>query len=280
MSNIRERMTKYIVCLFILLTLLLGGGRYSIDVPIESNGAVPINIQDQTSRALDLKFLLSQGQDTLSVQADPEDTTITLTDSTGFVDGNVIGIFCPCGDFFFGTQIGAPSGNIVTLDTPIDVIYEVGSNVIRATDNMAVDGSLTTQVFQIGPVGATAETEVDITRLMGYLEDATAMDEAKFGGITALTNGIVLRVNDTVITNIWNIKSNGDFGLICFDTEYTTKAPAGVFGFRFRNTYAGQDKHGVTIRLYPGDKLELLVQDDLTDLLQFNMMAQGHVVTD
>jgi hypothetical protein len=106
------------------------------------------------------------------------------------------------------------------------------------------------------------------------------MDDSLFGGITALTNGVVLRQNNGVMTNIWNVKSNGEFGLLCFDTFETSKAPAGSFGFRFRNTYAGQAKHGVTLRLEPGDTLEVLIQDDLTDLEDFAMMAQGHVVTD
>ena len=82
-------------------------------------------------------------------------------------------------------------------------------------------------------------------------------------------------------SEIWNAKTNGELALICAsDFYYTDKAPAGQNGARFRNTFSGQDKHGVTIRLAPGETLELVVQDDLTLLSVFNMMAQGHFVTD
>lgn len=250
---------------------------------LESNGGMPVNIQDQHTPALDLKFIQAQGvPTTLSVDADIEDETLTLTSVTGFVDGCVVALVNPSGEFYFGKQIGAPAGSVITLDTPIDKAFaSADSTVFCASDDMAVNGAVTTQVFQIGPVGGATGIEIDITRLLGYIQSATAMDDGKFGDLTVLTKGIVLRHNNSVIDNIWNLKTNGEIGLLCFDTSYTDKPPAGTsYGFRFRNTYAGQDKHGVTIRLEPGDILELLIQDDLSGLEVFNMMAQGHVVTD
>ena len=249
--------------------------------PLESNGAVPVNIQDQHSRALDLKFLRATGIPTALSVASVEDTiNITIDDTTGFVDGNIVGIFQPNGPFYFGKQIGAPVGNVIILDTPLDFAFDAGVGVLSASDNMAVDGSGTTQIFQIGSARRETTIELDITRFTGYIQDGSSMDDGQFGGISALTNGIVLRIKDGSFTNLWNVKTNGEFGLLCYDTSYTDKAPAGSFGFRFRNTYAGPSKHGVTIRLLPGETLELLIQDDLTDLEVFNMMAQGHVVTD
>ena len=250
--------------------------------PVESNGAIPVNIPDQHSLALDLNFIKAQAAPTTLISdTAPGDTSISLTSTTGFVDDCVVGLFNPDGFFYFGRQLGAPSGSDINLDTPIDKVFSnSNTTVVCASDNMAVDGSVTTQIFQIGPVGGTTGVEIDITRVMGYIQDATAMDDAKFGGIPALTKGIVLRHNNDIINNIWNIKTNGGFGLMCFDLNYSEKAPAGSFGVRFRNTYAGQAKHGVTIRLEVGDILELLVQDDLTGLEAFNMMAQGHIVTD
>lgn len=246
---------------------------------VETNGGLAVNIQDQHSLALDLRFIQAQGPPTtLSVQANPDDKTITVVSTTNFVAGNTVGIFSDTGFFYFGKQIGAPAGNVISLDTPVDRMFIIGSNVLTAIDNLNVDGSITTQIFQIGPIGQ--DIEVDITRIMGYIEDSVSMDDSRFGGLAPLTNGIVFRHNNTVINNLWNIKSNGDFGLLCFDFSYTDKAPAGNYGMRFRNTYAGPSKHGVTIRLMPSDILQLLIQDDLTGLVKFNMMAQGHLVTD
>ena len=252
---------------------------------VEQNGGLAVNIQDQHSLALDLFFIQAQGAPTtLATQADPDETTLDLTDVTGFVAGNRVGLFSTTGIFYFGNQIGAPAGNVITVDTPIDRTFATGTTtVIRASDEMAVSGTLAApQIFQVGPVGAGTGVEVDITRIMGYIQDSgtPAMDDSKFGGMLALTNGVVLRVNNTIMSNIWNVKTNGEIGLLSYDSIYTAAAPAGSAGFRFRNTYAGQAKHGVTLRLEPGDTLEILIQDDLTDLESFKMMAQGHVVTD
>lgn len=250
-------------------------------VNVEQNGGLAVNIQDQHSTALDLYFIKAIGAPTtLLADANSEDTTITLTSTTGFTNGVTVGIFTAEGSFYFGRQIGAPAGSDISLDTPIDKAFLSGSSVIAANRSMNVNGSVTTQVFQIGPVGGTTGVEIDITRIMGYLQDNVDMDDSKFGGISALTKGIVLRQNNGIISNIWNAKTNGELSLLSYDFTYTDKAPAGSYGARFRNSYAGQDKHGVTLRLEPGDILEILVQDDLTGLQDFTMMAQGHVVTD
>ena len=249
---------------------------------VESNGGLAVNIQDQHTRAIDLKFIQGLATPTtLTVEAVEGDTTITVALTTGYVDGVSVGVFTAGGDFYFGQQVGAVAGNVVTLDTPIDITYPIGSTSLPASHHLNVSGTLATpEIFQVGPVGGGTGVDIDITRVMGNITDGLAMDDGKFGGINALTNGCVLRRNNGVITNIWNVKSNGEIGLLCFDGAYTEKAPAGENGYRFRNTYAGQSKHGVTIRLEPGDTLEVLIQDDLTGLTDFQMMAQGHIVGD
>jgi len=248
-------------------------------VPLESNGAVPVNVQDQHSRALDLDFVDITATTTLSADPAVGDLTITVTSTTGYVDGAYIGIFSAGGLFSFFHQVGAVAGNVVTLDRPLDADFESGDTTFSGAVGMNINGAVTTQVFVIGPV---MTAEVDITRVLGYIQGATSMDDGDFGDIAALTNGVVLRKHDGSggYQNQWNLKSNGEIGLLCFDSAYTDKAPAGSYGFRFRNTYAGQAKHGVTLRLLPGESLEILIQDDLTGLEDFRLMAQGHLVTD
>jgi len=252
----------------------------SIKDPLESNGAVPVNVQDQHSRALDLKFLKGEGFTTLTADTVVGSSVISVTSTTGMAVDKTIGLVNPNGQFYFGEIISIDVLD-VTLDTPLDQVFDnTTSNVVIAEHHMNVDGSGTPVTFQIAGVGGSTGLDIDITRIMGNMSNSSAMDDGTFGGLDILTNGCVLRQNNGVMTNIWNVKSNGDIGLLCFDAQYTTRAPAGENGFRFRNTYAGQSKHGVTIRLEPGDTLELIVQDDLTDLTDFQMMAQGHIVTD
>jgi hypothetical protein len=248
---------------------------------LERNGGFPVNIQDQTSKALDLDFIRSLGQNTLAVDTVVNATTITVTDSTGFAANNIIGIFDNAGNFYFGTQLGAPAGNVITVDTPLDRVFPSGSNVIRATKDMkSVAGTLASPViYQIGPIGQ--DIEVDIVRVCGYIQAASAMDLAKFGDLTALTNGIVLRKSNGTNANLWNAKTNGRLKLLTgVDLDITDRAPGGSEGLNFRLTYAGQSKHGVALRLLASETLELLVQDNLTTLQAFEMVAQGHIVTD
>jgi hypothetical protein len=108
------------------------------------------------------------------------------------------------------------------------------------------------------------------------------MDDSKFGGITgSLTKGVVLqkyRDATSDFDHIWNVKSNSEVAGLGYDFFYTTAAPSGSYGARFRISYGGPSKHGVTLRLESSDYLVIFVQDDLTPLEKFTVVAQGHVV--
>ena len=82
--------------------------------------------------------------------------------------------------------------------------------------------------------------------------------------------------DDGTFTNYWNIKNNGEIGEMCYDKNYDDKAPAGLYGLTARLTFGGQSKIGVVIRLTEGEELQLVVQDDLTGLESFRIMAEGH----
>jgi hypothetical protein len=236
------------------------------------------NVLNKTTRSLDFFFGRLDNLTTLAANADPEDVTLTLTDTTGFTAGKTVGVFSldNADGFYLGGQLGAPDGNVITVDTPVDIPLASGSAIAATTINMNVDGSVTPQVFQIGPVAPASTSTVNITRIMGHLLDSSAMDDGKFGGIDALVNGCVLRKTDGIITNLWNVKTNADLALICYDFSYSDKAPGGQFGANFRNTYASKSGHGVILELLAGEYLEVLIQDDLTGLDDFKMMAQGH----
>jgi hypothetical protein len=252
-----------------------------LPTPTNSQGDVKVANQNRDSKSLDLDFVKILAPPTsITSQANPGDTSIDVTSTAGFADKVVVGLTSSLGYFYFGEQVGAVAGNTINLDTPIDRTFAVDTttNAFAATRNLAVDGSTTTQIFQVGPF-STPGLQIEITRIHGYIQDATAMDDALFGGIAALTYGIVLRKNNAEFDNVWNIKTNGRFAQITGgDFNYTEKAPAGSYGARARNTYTGEDKHGTAIRLSPGDTLEILVQDDLTGLEFLHFMAQGHYV--
>jgi hypothetical protein len=249
---------------------------------MESNGGVPTNVQDQTSRPIDLYFITPDGTPTTtSATSDKGDRTITLTSTSGFTDGQYLGIFQGTGAFYFGTQIGAPVGSVITIDSPLDFDVISGANVVPVSRELNVDGSSTPVVFDIrGPATANGTQMIDITRVIITMFTGTAPTFGTFGDISALTNGVVLRRNNGVTENIWNVKTNGDFASLAYDFTIYTALGVGQDGFACRQTFSGQDKHGVAIRLGSGDMLDFIVQDDLTDLDQFRIIAQGHYVTD
>jgi len=240
------------------------------------NGKQDVNIVDRTGLALDLDFVQPQGAPTtLSSPTVVDSNDITLTDTTGFVDGNQV-LILGTGEFFIANQVGAPSGSTITLDSPADKILSIGTLVVRASRAMNVDGSVTPQTFQIGPIGSSIG--VNITLISGYIQDGSVMDDSQFGGITALTNGVLLRKTDGTNNNLWNVKSNSDLAVICCgEFQYTSKAPAGSYGARFCNRYTG-DSQGVAIKLTGSDMLEIIIQDDLTGLEEFRVIAKGYVL--
>lgn len=252
-------------------------------------GSQDVNIQDQTTPPVDLYFIQALGAaTTLDGNTAIDDTTITLTDTTNFIDGTYVGIFCPAENrFYFGEQLGAPTGNDIDLDTPLDFAYQDGDNVVPLTRDLNVDGSVTPQVFVVAGAGSGATVSIDITRIMISMICTTTPDDGLFGDLAALGKGIVLRRVDGETRNIWNAKTNGELANLAYDLTYTARTvPPSSAGIRTRYTFAGQDKHGVAVRLIPGDAIQLIIQDDLltaqtsSQITQFRMIAPGHVVQD
>jgi len=250
--------------------------------PVEDNGGIPVNIQDQTSPPLDLFFTQLIGSPTtLAQDSFINNITVNVTSASSISVGTYLGIFAgsEADRFYFGEVLNI-NGNIITLDTPLDFNYTAGSPVIASTRNLNIDGSGTTQIFSIRGSGENSTLEIDITRIMISLETDGPVDLDKFGDLTKLENGIVLRRTNGDTRNIWNVKSNGEIANLCYDYDphLATNPSQGQNGVNFRYSFAGQDKHGVAVRIGPGESLELLIQDDLTGLESFRIIAEGHIV--
>ncbi len=258
---------------------------------IEANGGLAVNIQDQHTTPFDLYFTQALGiPTTLSSGASIGDTTVSLTAlPAGTAIGDLIGIFSGVSGeerFYFGEILDIDTLDI-DLDTPLDFAFQSGDPVIAQDREMNVTGTIATpEIFSVTAGTTESGLVLDITRIMFQMTLTTAGDDGKFGNIAGVSvvNGLVLRRVDGDTRNIFNIKSNGELAGLCYDLTYTNRSGGGGdFGLRARYTFAGQDKHGVTIRLNPGDSLQAIVQDDLTtgaSITQFRMIAAGHVVSD
>jgi hypothetical protein len=250
-----------------------------------STGKIDVDVSDQTTRPVVVKFNEVQKSTTLSADAVKGARTITLTNTTGFVDGRYIILFnVDNSRFSFMNQIGAPVGNVVTIDTPLECSFPSGTFVDSTITNMNVDGSGTARTFGLRGTGSPpgVDLKVDITRIIFHMVTDSAINLLLFGNITALTRGIVLRRRNDITENIFNLKNNGEIAgtMFDFDVQEAINPAQGVDGFVSRLTFAGQNKIGVAVRLPVGDDLELIIQDDLTDLTLFEIVAEGHIVED
>lgn len=258
-----------------------GESRY---MTLEPDGQVPVILSDQTSPPLVVS--MSRVTNSTSLTASPSigDTTIEVAAATGMIAGAYITIADPIsGRYWVGHQIGAIATLTITVDTPMDFAFPIGAEVSAGTHDMSsTAGTLASPVIYSVRAGEVTDVPVtiDITRIILTCTDGDAVAMNLFCGGAALTNGIVLRTTDGTTQNIFNVKTNQDLMNLAYDFEaqYVAGTPGGFDGMVTRLTFAGQNKMGVAIRIGPGEDLEILVQDDLTGITTFEVIAEGHVV--
>lgn len=237
---------------------------------------------EKSTRALDLYFTQTVTRSLLSTDATIDATFVLVDNAVGFTASANIEIYSglPEDKFYHGTIINKV-GNTVYIDTPIDYAFSAGSIVDSTTTSLNIDGSAQPQIFTISACGTESRISLMVTRIMINLVTTDPIDLTKFGDIAGgIVKGVVLRKNDGEIHNMWNIKTNADISLLAYDTKtfLATNPGQGVNGLDARNSYAGESKHGAGIKLLPCERLEIIIQDDLSSLLKFRIMAQGHVL--
>lgn len=239
-----------------------------------------INIPRDTPKPFDVKMnRILANSITLAATPVVDSYTVELAAGHGVVATNHIALMSqPDGPELYFGQVLSVSVNTMTMDTPVPFAFiPAYTTIIKFNPEMNVDGSSTPVIHGITNYFTTS---VNIIRFIFHITDASVMDDGMFGGLPGLTRGIVLRkqlANGNYI-NLWNVKANGEFAELAYDILYADKAPAGVYGFACRLTYGGDTKHGVPIKLHPTESIQLIIQDDLTGLLSFNLLVQGHFI--
>lgn len=206
-----------------------------------------------------------------------------ITSSVAPVVGNRICL--KNGTYFAQPRITAVSGTnpyAITIGTPVDGEFVISSPCYLLNTNLAsVAGTQASpQIYQVSPKGLTAGTRFDIIGMTIHMLSGSPMDDATFGGGTALVNGMIFRSANSHIKNFANIRNNGDFGDYGFAVEYVEKAPASQYALRayldIRKTF------GVAIRLSADneDSAQILIQDTIsaTNATDIHVVAHGHVV--
>lgn len=233
--------------------------------------------------AADQYFSISNGDSTTLVDAAVIDTySLRVTDPANFSIGDVIVLITALSSYVGKVLIIV--GDVITTDSLINFAFPPGTDAESRSREMSVDGSLNPVKFEIFiPEGAIVE-QINVCRLIMKCLTTDSVDLSKFGDIDGgITRGIILRrvpspETGASITNSWNAKNNGELALLAYDwNPYSAQnTQQGQNGFTWRYTYGGDDKHGVVPFVNKGDKIELIVQDDLTSILVLNTIYAGN----
>lgn len=150
-----------------------------------------------------------------------------------------------------------------------------GTGVIDVIGDYSA-GTGTETAFKIRPTG----TDVyHIERLIGTLEDGNnTITYDKYGGITALTNGILVRKynhdTNTVLydyTNAHPVESNADWASHCHDADIKIVGAGSDFaGFRW--TFA----QPICLDAANNEELQIWITDDLTGLTHQHFKVDGY----
>jgi hypothetical protein len=247
---------------------------------VDNDSRVDTVWQDQTTELVNYHLTRAIQSITLTAPLAIDDTALTVTAAPQPAVGSILCLKenVSFSQSFILTSVANGANWDLTLDTPLDADFTIDAGCSEESPDLNVNGSITPVEFTMGPLGLANGVEWDITRIIGTITDDVPMDDGRFGGATALTKGIVFRHVDGRTKNLFNIKTNSDIAEKMYELEYSDKAPAGLYGLHFRHTFSGVDKAGVVVRLTStlNDTFSLIVQDDLTTLNHFHLIAQGH----
>lgn len=259
---------------------VLISGRKTDGIPsaikTDDNGSLDVYLQDQNTTLYNfyVKRLLNQA--TLASNTVLNSRTLLLVAGHGFTTGEYISLL-EGSQTYQGEVINVVT-NTITVDSPLDYTFTTAATVRRTTIELNIDGSSTAQTYNIVP---NVSQVWDVVSMIFAIEDEVIMDTAKFGGITALTNGVIVRKKQNGnYNNIFTIKTNGEFELCNGVVNYQAKAPSGVYGIISKHTFGGQENFGVVIRLdgSKGEELQIIIQDNLSALSSFRASTQLHEV--
>ncbi|UCF50240.1 MAG: hypothetical protein JSU91_01810 [Thermoplasmatales archaeon] len=232
-------------------------------------------IQDQTTAVVDYFVCRDLFDLEISENTVLEAYIVNVVDASSVVAGTYLCI--QEGQRALQVKVLSINVNEITIDTPLDYAFTTSATIKNRSPELNVNGSSTPVIGSLKPI---IGVKWDITRIFLNIVCSSEPDDSKFGDLASLTKGIVLRKKDGDHRTIFNVKNNGEFAQRCVVTEYTSKSGGGAFGVRAIRAFSGQDNNGVSVRLNgnAGDELQIIIQDDLSTLNSFRIVAQGHIV--
>ena len=233
------------------------------NAPLGHQREIDVHIQSQTSQ-LFRYFLMNEQKTniTLTSVITMDDEIVNVSPGHGFVAAAGEYIVVRSGDLFTQMKVTDVNTNAITVEMPIASDFPGTSTVIRGNINMNIDGNAVPTDFKFTFPGAQIPIDLS-TIILTMQHGANVPDDGKFGGLTALSEGIYFRQINGNRVNLGNYINNQAFKDVGASVEYTSKAPAGTNG---TNVILGIESiFGQVIRLNPRDDDEFLghVRDDI-----------------
>lgn len=234
---------------------------------------IDVNVQDQSTKPF-FNYAMTAEKEDITTTADVAigAKIIPVSSGHGFTIGSWM--ILRAIDQMIQCKVTNVSTNDITIDRPLPTSYPSGTRVIRGTIEMNVDGSVTPKIYYLKMYDAI--TPIDILELRLTMAHSAEADDSKFGSITALTNGLMMRKINHTVMGLGIYKANSDFKEYGATVVYTSKAGSGVYGTDI--VIAVRSVYGVVIRLSPSnnDQLAITVQDNLSTLTKFRISIIGH----
>ena len=193
----KEKIKDIIFGFLIILGLLLPGSeaiqnlRVDIASPVDDYG-IEVSIQDYNAKIVSL-FLTKELQLTnLSNSANINSNIINVSNSTNCLIGDAIDLYDD--DYYFQGIIINVVGNDIVFTPDLDYSFNSSNTYVKCGEwNMNVDGSTTPQEYYIN---APLKQAWDIESIGMQFQDNSDWDINSFGSRTALTNGLVMAIED------------------------------------------------------------------------------------
>jgi hypothetical protein len=151
----------------------------------QKSGTVDISIQDSTSPLIVIRASELKSETTLTALAVIDANTFTVADATGVIIDDQFTVFSTVDQRYSIFDIIGVLGNVITVDSPIDFAYKIGSFVQIGNHNLAVDGSVTPRIFGVRNTTANdLDLSLDFTRMIFSMELTSSGDYDEFGNIT------------------------------------------------------------------------------------------------
>jgi hypothetical protein len=230
-----------------------------------------------TKEPVGSQFYAAVAATTLASAAIAGARTIIVTSATSFVVGLMVSIGSSELAKRVPFKIVALSGTTITLDRTLDLSYASGLAVALLAHNMNV--AATAAAPKIYSVAPPPGSKWLISRIVLGMVHSTAGDMGLFGNLTSLTYGVVLRVVKNGVKTSYTVwRNNGEIALDVYDLRFDTRSSGGgSYGTTAKLNLKDADTN-ILLDGNTDDELQLVIQDTLTGLTEFQARALGHKV--